>query len=76
MLPRTTGDAPVTEVVRWGHENVLGRRRLLKSSVIIKIKFFSKRTKKKIESRWRSLGSLFEATWSSLIANKCFKKKK
>lgn len=72
MLPKTTGDAPVTKVVRWGHENVLGRSRLLKSPVIIKIKFFSKRTDKKIESRWRGLVSWFEATWSSLIANKCF----
>lgn len=68
--PNRTRDAPIIDVVQSGWENVLGKGELLKSPVL-KIKFFSRRAS---ESKWRSLVSWFEATWSSLNANRCFKR--
>uniref|UniRef100_A0A8C5LI39 Large ribosomal subunit protein uL15 n=1 Tax=Jaculus jaculus TaxID=51337 RepID=A0A8C5LI39_JACJA len=44
-----TGVAPIIDVVRSGYYRVLGRGKLPKQPVIVKVKFFSRRAEEKIK---------------------------
>ena len=48
MWINTTGDAPIIDAVQWGHPNVLGKRKFLKPIVMMTVKFFTRRVKKRL----------------------------